>query len=67
MVVIVIGLLGCETLPTHIEGRRVVGTRYVDGKRVYLVEDRRGDRTEVIEIAAESAKAAKDIVFEGTR
>lgn len=62
-----VGLLGCETLPTHIDGRKVVGMRYVDGRRVYVVESRQGDRVEVIEIAAESARAAKGIVFEGAR
>lgn len=59
--------VGCETVPTQIEGRRVVGVRYVDGIRVYLVESKVGDRVEIIAVAADSADAARGIVFRGTK
>lgn len=66
LVACLVCLCGCETIPTHIDGRRVLGTRRVNGQKVYLVESREGDRIVTIQIAAESVDASRGMVFKGT-
>ncbi len=54
---------GCQTHPKEIEGRKVVGVRWVDGKRVYLVEDANGDRTTMTAAADEAREASEGVRF----
>lgn len=61
--VALLGATGCETLPQEIDGRKVVGVRWVDGKRVYLVEDANGDRTTMTAAAEEAREASRGVVF----
>lgn len=58
-----LGATGCQTQPKEIEGRKVVGVRWVEGKRVYLVEDANGDRTTMTVAAEEARQASEGVVF----
>ena len=54
---------GCQTHPAEIDGRKVVGVRWVDGKRVYLVEGAERDRVTMMVAAEEAREAGRGVVF----
>lgn len=54
--------LGCAT-PKTIDGRPVIGTRWVDGKVVYVLGETEADRQRLQEGAREAEVAGKDVVF----
>lgn len=60
-------LSACETIPTHIDGRKVVGTKIVDGQTAYIVQSSTGDVIVTKAMAAESRAASKGMVFKGTQ
>jgi uncharacterized protein YceK len=60
-------LTGCESIPTHVEGRKVTGVTQAGGQRAYIVESAEADRIAALAGAAESRAAAGGIVFSGTK
>jgi len=57
--VIAVALSGCAT-PKEINGKKVVATRWVDGRVVYILE---GDKEAMKRAAEEAREAAKGLVF----
>lgn len=57
---------GCAIMPFYVDGRRVIGTTWVDGKRVFILESSKKDREITKQAARESQEAAAGIVFVGT-
>jgi len=60
-------LSACETIPTHIDGRKVIGTKVVDGQTAYIVQSSTGDVIVTKAMAAESRAASRGMVFKGTK
>lgn len=67
LVAVAVFAVGCESIPTHIEGRKVTGVTQAGGQRAYLVESAEADRIATLAGAAESRAAAGGIVFSGTK
>ncbi len=63
MAVSLFAATGCRTPPKEIDGRKVVGVRWVDGKPVYLVEDASGDGVTMEAAAEEAREAGRGVVF----
>ena len=53
---------GCST-PSAIQGRKVLGTLQVEGRKAYILEPREGDKRAARQTLQDSAKATDGIVF----
>lgn len=58
---------GCETLPQEYQGRPVVGVKWVEGKKVYLVGPKGDEKEEIERIAREGDEATAEVTFAGTK
>ena len=55
-------LSGCQT-PRFIEGRKVIGTQWVDGHVVYILAPNAEDRAATQKALKESEEAARNVTF----
>lgn len=60
-------LVACQQHPTEINGRPVLRIKKVDGKPVYILGEKPGDKEETKRMAMEAEEAAKDVIFRGKK
>lgn len=60
---LILVLCGCAT-PKEIDGQKVIGTRWVKGRVVYILE---GNEDAMKKGAAEAEEASKGVVFAPTK
>jgi len=66
LAVLAVTLGGCEATPKTIQGRKVVGSNWVQGVKVYHLEPNEDDILALQKTLRESAEAVKEIVFQST-
>ena len=54
---------GCVTRPSEIDGHKVIGSKWVDGRVVYVLAVKEDDQKRMREMAMEAEEAAKGVVF----
>jgi hypothetical protein len=64
---LLVGLAGCQNQTKEIDGRPVIGVRWVDGKVVYILGQKAGDKEATERMAKEATDAAAGVVFEGKK
>jgi len=60
-------LSGCQQLPKEHNGRPVIGVKWSEGRMVYVLGPKPGDREEIERIAREGTEAAADVKFAGRK
>lgn len=56
-------LAGCQNRVTEINGRKVIGSRWVNGQIVYLLADDKADAQAMKKASDDAKNASKGIVF----